>query len=801
MAPTTDDPVLFPDHAGFPDGVVVINDRCRLQQRGSYRVVIVCGMPLAHFAAGDRVGEAHAMVSLVDLGWAQQREVAHAFACDVRTVRRHQRRFEDGGLAALGRPRGFPRGRSRVPQGRLDAVNAWKAEGVSNREIGRRLGIDEKAVRKLAKRLGWKKRPAEQMTMPFESADPKLSASDEQQVDVTPMAAYLTHNPEGDGGQAAADPKLSASAPDQDRVPFSLDLDPADRAGDRLQARLGLLDDAAPIFAAATQIPGVGVLLAIPALVDSGVLSIAREMYGSIGPAFYGLRTTMVTLLLMALLRVKRPEGLKERSPRHLGQVLGLDRAPEVKTLRSKLARLAALGLATDFGRALAQRRVAARGHAMGFLYVDGHVRAYHGGREIPKTHVSRMRIAMPATTDYWINDAESEPLFVVPTEANKGLATMLPLILEEVRKLLGDRRLTVVFDRGGWSPKLFAKLIAEKFDILTYRKAPFRPVPLSKFEHIKDTINGRELEYLLADQRIYLEYGRKKKRKRVFLRQVTRLSDNGHQTSIITSRRDLSTIEVAYRMFDRWRQENFFKYLREEFALDALVDYGTEPADATRDVPNPERSKINAELHKANAHLEQLQAHLGLAALENREGLRRTMRGFKIANAGISARVRTAMRRVTELEKQRATIPVRVPVQEVVEADVIKLSVERKHLTDILKMVAYQAEGDLLRLLSPHYRRTEQEGRTLIQSALSAVGDLEVTDAELLVSIDPLSSPHKTAAIAAVCEELSATATWFPGTKLRMRFAIKPEPHRSLAFPGPRDTSGEAQSDISEEG
>ncbi len=132
--------------------------------------------------------------------------------------------------------------------------------------------------------------------------------------------------------------------------------------------------------------------------------------------------------------------------------------------------------------------------------------------------------------------------------------------------------------------------------------------------------------------------------------------------------------------MFDRWRQENFFKYLREEFALDALVDDDTEPADATRDVPNPERSKINAQLRKANAQLEQLQAHLGYAAFENREDQRRTMRGFKIANAAISARVRTALRRITELEKQRATIPARVPVQEVVEADVIKLAVERKH-------------------------------------------------------------------------------------------------------------------------
>ncbi len=226
-------------------------------------------------------------------------------------------------------------------------------------------------------------------------------------------------------------------------------------------------------------------------------------------------------------------------------------------------------------------------------------------------------------------------------------------------------------------------------------------------------------------------------------------------------------------------------------------MDYGTEPADAARDVPNPERSKINAELRKAKAHLEQIQAHCGIAALENREDRRPTMRGFKIANAATSARVRAATEQITELKNQRATLPVRVPVQEVVEADVIKLSVERKHLSDILKMVAYQAAGDLLRLLSPHYRRSEQEGRTLIQSAFAAGGDMEVTDTELLLSIDPLSSPHKTAAIAAVGEELNATATQFPGTELRMRFAIKPAPPRSLAFPGPRNTSGEAQPDI----
>jgi prepilin-type processing-associated H-X9-DG protein len=137
-----------------------------------------------------------------------------------------------------------------------------------------------------------------------------------------------------------------------------------------------LLDDAAPLFRPGSDVAGVGALLAIPALVQSGVLEIAHEVYASIGPAFYGLRTSIVTFLLMALLRVKRVEGLKERSPQDLGRILGLDRAPEVKTLRRKLARLASYGRAVEFGHALAQHRVDTRGHAMGFLYLDGHVRA-----------------------------------------------------------------------------------------------------------------------------------------------------------------------------------------------------------------------------------------------------------------------------------------------------------------------------------------------------------------------------------------------------------------------------------------
>jgi len=546
-----------------------------------------------------------------------------------------------------------------------------------------------------------------------------------------------------------------------------MDRDPSDRRFDRLMAYLGLLDDAAPIFRSGTAIPGAGVLLAMPALVASGVIECAREVYGSIGPAFFGLRTMIVALVLMALLRIKRPEYLKEHPPDTLGRILGLDRAPEVKTLRRKLKRLAELGRSTRFGRALAEHRVAARGAMMGFLYVDGHVRVYHGKETIPKTHVARMRISMSATTDYWVNDAIGEPIFVVTAEANAGLVKMLPVILDEARSLLGERRLTVVFDRGGWSPKIFAKLVADGFDLLTYRKGRIRQLPKSRFCEHKGVINNRTIKYMLADQGIYLLGGKLR------LRQVTRLSENGHQTPIVTSRRDLPAVEVAYRMFERWRQENFFKYLREEYALDALVEYATEPDDPARQVPNPKWNMLDGELRQARAALKILPAEYGLKALHNPESRRPTMRGFKIAHGKLGKKIIEAVKHCRYLEIQRAAIPRRLPVGQVVPGPVVKLATERMHLTSLLKMVAYQVESDIFRLIAPHYKRADDEGRTLVQSALASAADIEMSKTELRVLVAPLSSPHRTRVLATLCGELNATVTTFPGTNLILRYEV----------------------------
>jgi transposase len=728
------------------------------------RVISVHGVVFAHYNVEDRAAEAYAMTTLWESEYATQTQIARAFDYSARSLRRYQERFAADGIQALVRKPGRPAGRrsgGAQERGRDQTILHLKTKGTSNRAIAGKLALSEKAIRKRLRRLGWQPQG--------EPAAAGLLFEEDITGAVSPPAASKNTTDAPKGAAAATAEQRGEPYKGIEPASVSCDPNPLDRSMDRLLAAMGLIDDAAPVFAPAESLPRAGVLLAIPALVASDVLTVARQIFGSIGPAFYGLRTTLVAYILLALLRIPRPETLKEYAPADLGRIVGLDRLPEVKTLRRKLAHLASRKASQEFGRELARRRIAERGRMMGFLYIDGHVRAYHGKHTIPKAYLTRTRLAVPGTTDYWVNDKKGDPLFVVTAEANAAMTRMLIPILAEVRNLIGRRRrVTIVFDRGGWSPKLFQKLLAMGFDILTYRKGRVRRIAEKRFVWRTAKLDGRPVKYLLHDQPVRFLQGKLR------LRQVTRLTDNGKQTPILTSRWDLRDIVVAYRMFERWRQENFFKYMRQEFLIDGLCDYEVEPDDPERSVPNPARKAVDKELGKARARWNNLKQTYGDASLDYIEGRTSTMREFKAADQKIYQEIQEAAERVAELTAQQKSLPLRVPLAEArPDQALVRLSTERKHLTNVLKLIAYQIESDLVNLVRPHYARAEDEGRTLIQTVLQSTATLEPTDQELRVTLSPLSSPHRSQAVAALCENLNTAETRFPGTDLRMKFAV----------------------------
>lgn len=756
------------------------NSPFALVDNGDVAVVFWGTVPLYQFRKDDQHGRYVAVVELIQFHGLRAARVAEAFGLGIQTIYRLLKRYKKGGVGALlgGTGRRMP---TKVRGAKASQLLELRKRGVSYRDAARRIGVSLTGAYAATLRLS----PTKQIERPTplqdaaersredeagsESGDsppPPIGDSeplDQSSHELQRSLAVATES----GTDASAD--VSDLPMDDDPVgpSVSVDTDPLDRQGDRLMAQLGLLEDAAPMFAQGV-VPRAGVLLAVPVLIASGIFDIAPRVYGSIGPAFYGLRTSVLAFLLLALLRIKRPEDLKGVAPKSLGRIIGLDRAPEMKTLRGKLRRLAAQGNALEFMRLLARTRTKEQGNDLAYLYIDGHVRVYNGKEKISKAYVMQRRLAMPGTTDYWVNDKNGQPLLVITAEANEGMTKMLLSVLKEIRAVIGDRRVTIVFDRGGWSPKLFKTLIDDNWDILTYRKGKTWRVPRGAFTEHKATIEGREVNYQLAEKRVKLLGGKLK------LRQITMLGEDGYQTNILTNKDGVPRTEVAYYMFNRWRQENYFKYMKAEFALDSLAEYGTEEADPNRMVPNPKRKTIDKELKEARLVVAEFERKLGVAASKNKEGKRRTVRGFKIANGrAIGKPLREARERVQSTLERRKSIPTRVAISEALKEPPVRLRTETKRLTNTFKMVAYQAETALVNLLRPHYARADDEGRKLIAKALQSAATLKVSDGELRVRLEAQSSPHRTRAVAALCRELNKIGASFPGTHLRLVYEV----------------------------
>ena len=533
------------------------------------------------------------------------------------------------------------------------------------------------------------------------------------------------------------------------------------RVVERALAATGGLEEAPPEFERAESVERAGVLLALPVLVVQGFFERFQQVYGRLKNGFYGLNSVVATLALMALLRIKTPEQISSYAPGEFGRLLGLDRAPEVKTLRRKLLELGAREQSLELVDVFARQWIEDQGEeVIGFLYVDGHVRPYHGRTHtLPKTWVPRRRLAMPATTDFWVNDTFGDPWFVLTAEANDGMVSMMEgEILPQIREYVGpERHLTVVFDRAGWSPKRFERWHQKGVDILTYRKGPYEPWPEDDFSPPVE-VPGRKEKLRLAEAPLKLS-------EEFEVREIRGLDEKGKQVSIVTTRRDLSALEVVSRMSARWRQENFFRYMRHEFALDHLPTYAVEPADPDRPVPNPARNAKTKELKRLRKDRTQAQAALGQA-----EGTDETtsIEPLRQRIAALQAAIDTA-------ESERAEIPKKVPLRDLLdEKQIVRLEPERKRITDVIKMAAYRAETELAALVGPslgiHHR---DEARSFLQNVFNLPADL-VPDEEaatLTVRLYGMANPRSNRALVALCNFLNQQPyhTCFPGTRLRL--------------------------------
>lgn len=555
------------------------------------------------------------------------------------------------------------------------------------------------------------------------------------------------------------------------------------RSLERVAAAMGALESAPVQFEAAQDVCNGGVLLALPALLATGLLRFTQQFY-ALPKGFYGIDSIFLLLALMALARIPSIEQLRYAAPGEWGNLLGLDRVPEVKTLRSKLELLCReAGRAVLWHTALAREWMAGVASSELVFYADGHVRVYHGDlTPLPRHYVARERLCMRATTDYWIHAMDGQPFFYVNKEVDPGLIATLrndlvPFLERhaplspELQKRLEDNprqhRFTLVFDREAYSPELFAEMQAKRIAVVTYHKYPGEDWPAEEFSERTVELGGGVVRMKLAERGTRLSNG-------LWVRQVRKLSAGGKQTAILSTDYEADYTRLAASMFARWSQENFFKYMREHYGLDRLVEYGTEAVPDSVRVVNPAWRQLDSQVRTLTGKRQGLLVQFAAQGLQGELSESEVTR-YQQKKAQLQEEIEHLGKQLDQIKLQRKQTAHHVTVGELPQAERFsRLLPERKHFLDTIKLISYRAETSMASLLRESMSR-EDDTRALLRQIYTTEADLlpDADNKTLTVRLHHLTQAAHDQALLRLCDELNATETIFPGTDLRLIYKL----------------------------
>ena len=550
----------------------------------------------------------------------------------------------------------------------------------------------------------------------------------------------------------------------------------------RLLASLFRAGPVEPDFCSCLDVPNGGVLLGLPGLLSMGLLRHAKK-YFQLPKGFYGLDSIFLVLAFMALARLKSIEALRYCSPGEWGKLLGLDRIPEARTLREKVHLLTKDGQARQWGAELSRDWMGMFPESTGVLYIDGHVRVYNGKQtELPRHHVARQKLCLRATTDYWVNAMDGQPFFMVNKAVDPGLISVLeedivPRLEEDIpcQPSLFDLeednflpRFTLVFDREGYSPDFMVRMWKRRIACMTYHKYPGKDWLESEFyERNVSLAFGQDVGMKLAERGTLL--GGK-----VWVREVRKLTKSGHQTSIISTDHTRELAPLAAAMFARWSQENFFKYMRENYSIDRLIDYSTEDIPETTMVVNPSFRETDGEVRKLAAQLGRKRCECNAVILcDDIEPDK--VAEYETKKLALREDIKTMEQDLTDLKVCRKATPKHVMLADLPEEDQFrKLGTKSKYFIDTIKLVAYRAETAMVNIIRQTLRHSD-EARSLARSLYATEADIlpDYEGGKLTVRLHQPANRCSAVTIENLCRELNDTSTEFPGTNLRLVYEL----------------------------
>jgi len=738
----------------IPQGTTVINGQVSVDNRNDEWFYFLGGIPIySHQADNKKLFRLHTS-QLINAGSCRATDIITTFGVSKSSVMRSLRQLREKGADSFFEPRPSRKGGPIFTPDVLQQAQQYLDQGMKSNEAANKLSIRADTFRKAI-------------------SDGRLKKS---------LRYLIAPN---DGSTKSARDIIDASTAESLGTACT-------RVEERTLAALGEQENGASIeFESCLDVPKGGVLCALPALLSNGLLNDIEQHLGKL-TGYYQTFHILLLLAFMGLCRIKNAEQLREHAPGEFGKLLGLDRVPEVRCLRTKVKGLAEQESVESWAAYLSRQWMESEPEAAGTLYIDGHVRVYHGHlTKLPKRHVSREKLCLRGITDYWVNDGTGRPFFVVEKTVDPGLLKTLeqnivPRLLKDIpnqpsaQELKQNKwacRFILVFDREGYSPGFFRKMWNKyRIACMTYHKFPGEDWPHEIFSSQDVTLpSGEKITMKLAELGSLVGAGKQA----MWMREVRKLTDSGHQTSIITTAYELELTAVSGRMFSRWCQENFFRYMKHHYGLDMLQEYGLTPLSDTEKVVNPDRRQQEGQRNSIQSKLNYRLARF--AAME----LHPVEKKDEMEDLKYKKWERKRAELLEEIEHYENTLKIikeklsqtskHITLQELNDEDRFEqLLPGKKRLIDTVNMIAYRAETALAALLTSStidFPMARQLLQTLFMTEADILPNKEKK--QLRVRVHSTSRPASNRAIVKLFEHLNQTELSYPGTNLRLIYEL----------------------------
>jgi hypothetical protein len=739
------------------DGATRVSDLISVVRENGQWTYFCGAHPVFQHAENDRRAFRMFTAQLICQGVCRHVDMVRTFGVSRNSVIRSVSAYRSGGVGEF-YARRATRGASVLTADVTAQAQQMLGAGWSPREVAEHLGLKHDTIRKAIQQSRLSK-PA--LPQPGEPTPEKTPA---------PRPPVPTDKSTRAALDAAAEMGTACTRPDE-----------------RVLAAFGLLNGASTRFECCRDVSFGGVLCALPALAENGLFRHIHDCLAQLR-GYYSTLHVIVLLAQMALCRIKAVEQLQYQPPGELGKLMGLDRVPEVRCLRRKLAALSFDDGPQKWAGLLSRDWLEAAPELAGALYVDGHVRLYHGGlTALPKRYVARQRLCLRGTTDYWVNDVLGQPFFAIERPIDHGLLEVLksdivPRLLKEVpgqpsaAELETDRhraRFVILFDREGYSPEFFKEMWqAHRIACITYHKYPKDDWPTSEFVEIETTMPGGEpVSLKLAERGTWIG----DRMRGLWVREVRKLTTSGHQVSLISTAYGESARADSIRLFSRWSQENFFHYMMQHFAIDLLSEYATQEIPETkRPVVNPRWRDLDRQKRSVKSKLTHRQARFAALTLHP-ESDRSAQAKWEKRKAELVEEIEQFEHELEGIDHQLRMTPSHLDWDKLPENDKFqRLAPSRKRLIDTVKMIAYRAETALASIVREELARTD-DARSLVRDLFCSEADLtpDPDKGVLEVQVHPMSNPRADRAIAHLLEHLNAAEFTYPGTRLQLVYSI----------------------------